>query len=151
MGDAEIRAAVGRAQALEVRGEREAARTAYLGLWEEATRTGDRYVACIAAHFLAHAHDAPEAQLDWHLRALHAAEAADATGDARVRAFYPSLHANLADVYLRRGDRARAEAHVGHARDAEHLLADDAYGRTVRSLIARLARDVEGGAGEQWR
>lgn len=147
MRNAEITEAIGLAQALEVRGEREAARAAYLGLWEEAARTGDRYLACIAAHFLAHAHDEAEAQLDWHLRALHAAEVADAAGDERVRAFYPSLHANLADVYLRRGDLARARAHVGHARVAEHLLADDAYGHTVRSLIARLARDVEGGEG----
>ena len=149
MEEAEITGAVGRAQALEVRGEREAARAIYLGLWEEVARTEDRYLACIAAHFLAHTHDEVGAQLDWHLRALHAAEVADVAGDARVRAFYPSLHANLADVYLRRGDRARAGAHVERAREAEPLLADDAYGRTVRSLLARLTHDIESGEEEE--
>ncbi len=79
---------IGRAQALVVSGDRNGARALYEGLWTEATRAEDGYQACVVAHFMAHAQVEPDAQLDWHLRSLQAAEAVD---DERVRAFYPSL------------------------------------------------------------
>lgn len=145
MLDSGIVEQVRRTQALEVRGDREGARAIYGELWEDATRADDLYRACIAAHFMAHAHDAAMEQVEWHLRALRAAEVAEAAGDRRVRPFYPSLHANLADVYLRLGDWVQARAHVAKAREAQYMLQDDAYGHTVRALIARLALEVERG------
>ena len=133
---------IGQAQDLAANGDREGARALYDALWAEATRAGDQYQACVVAHFLAHAHIEPEAQLDWHLRAL---QAANAVGDERVRAFYPSLHANLGDVYLRLGNLTRAQEHIDKARETEHILPDDGYGRLVRSLIIRLTQTVSSG------
>jgi hypothetical protein len=135
--------AISRGQALEIRGDRAGARAVYEGMWIEATRVGDLYQACAAAHFLAHTYAEPEAQLEWHLRALHAGEVA---GDERVRAFYPSLHANLAEVYLRLNDRIQAREHLDQAHAAEYILQDDGYGRMLRGLIARLTQDLESGS-----
>jgi len=131
---------IGRAQAVAVDGDREGARSLYAEMWAEAARAGDQYQACVVAHFMAHAHDEPEAQLDWHLRSLRAA---NAVGDERTRAFYPSLYANLGDVYLRLGDRAQAREFIVRARESEQVLPDDGYGRMIRSLIARLSQAVE--------
>jgi hypothetical protein len=151
MDEALLMDRVGQAQALVVNGDREGAQAIYQDLWTDAMGREDHYHACIAAHFMAHAHLAPQAQLDWHLRSLHTAERVD---DDRVRAFYPSLHANLGDVYLRLGDPVQARYHVEMARENEHLLANDGYGYMIRSLIARLetatgedaARPVNSGA-----
>lgn len=132
-----------RAQAREVRGDREGARAVYAELWDAALHTPDQYRACVVAHFMAHAQSEPEAQLVWHLRALRAADAALASGDERVRSFYPSLHANLGDVYLRQGDRTSARQHIQWAQVVQNTLSDDAYGHTVRALIVRLADAIE--------
>jgi hypothetical protein len=140
MEDSAMIDTIGRAQDLAANGDREGARALYDTLWVEATRAGDHYQACVVAHFLAHAHIEPEAQLDWHLRAL---QAADAVGDERVRAFYPSLHANLGDVYLRLDNLSQAQEHIDKAREAERVLPDDGYGRMIRSLIVRLTQTVE--------
>ncbi len=135
MEDSAMIDTIDQAQALLANGDHEGAHALYEALWVEASRTQDQYQACIIAHFLAHAHVEPHAQLDWHLRALHAA---DTVGDERVRAFYPSLHANLGDVYLRLGNFTRAQEHINKAREIEHVLPDDGYGRMIRSLIVRL-------------
>ena len=131
---------IGQAQDLATSGDHEGACALYDALWAEAARAEDQYQACVVAHFLAHAHVEPEAQLDWHLRAL---QAANAVGDERVRAFYPSLHANLGDVYLRLGNLTQAQEHIDKARETEHVLPDDGYGRMIRSLILRLTQTVE--------
>ena len=131
---------IGQAQDLAANGDRESARALYDALWAEATRAGDQYQACVVAHFLAHTHVEPEAQLDRHLRAL---QTANAVGDERVRAFYPSLHANLGDVYLCLGNLT--QEHIDKARETEHILPDDGYGRLVRSLIIRLTQTFSSG------
>jgi hypothetical protein len=116
---------IGRAQDLAASGDREGARALYDAFWAEAARAGDQYQACVVAHFLAHAHIEPEAQLDWHLRAL---QGANAVGNERVRAFYPSLHANLGDVYLRLGNLTRSTS-TRHARPSRscRTTATDAW------------------------
>ncbi len=142
MDDPELVEQIVRAQAFEVRGDHEAARAVYSDLWEHARQAGDEYRACVFAHFLAHTHSEPTAQLEWHRRSLASAAVAAGEGDERVRAFYPSLHANLGDVYLRLGERELARAHVEQARMAAYVLGDDAYGQTVRTLIDRLSHDL---------
>ncbi len=141
MEDSAMIDTIGRAQDLVANGDREGACALYNALWAEATRLEDLYQACIVAHFMAHAHIEPEAQLAWHLRAL---QTADALGDERVRAFYPSLHANLADVYLRLGNLPRAQEHIDKARETECVLPEDGYGRMIRSLIVRLTQTFKG-------
>jgi hypothetical protein len=143
MDDAEMMDGLARAEALLLTSGRESARAHYAELWERVLHGGDQYQACVIAHFLARAQEEPEMQRDWHLRALRAAESAQAAGDKRVEAFYPSLCGNLADVSLRLGDPAAAHDYLERARAAEHLLPDDGYGRMIRGLIARLTREVE--------
>jgi tetratricopeptide (TPR) repeat protein len=140
MEDSAMIDTIDQAQALVASGDHEDALALYDALWVEATRAENQYQACVVAHFLAHAHIEPDAQLDWHLRALQAAES---VGDERVRAFYPSLHANLGDVYLRLDNPTQAQEHINKAREIEHVLPDDGYGRMVRSLIVRLTQTVE--------
>ena len=136
-----------RAQALAVQGRRDAALALYADLYAEATGAGDAYWACVAAHFLAHMHSAPATQRDWHLRALQAAAAA--VGNERVRAFYPSLHANLAEVYLRLHDPAQARAHLAQARAAAQRLSPGTADPSVGLLIARVAQALDAaGAGD---
>jgi hypothetical protein len=126
-----------RAQECAVRGDRAGAQALYADLWAAATRAEDHYWACVVAHFMAHAQDVAAAQLDWHRRALQAAETAD---PERVRAFYPSLQANLAEVYLRLDRLPEARTHLIQARAAAPALADDGYGLMIRRLIARLTQ-----------
>jgi len=132
---------LGQAQALAASGDRDGARALYKTWWSEATRAEDPYQACVAAHFMAHEHDEPEVQLDWHLRALGAADDVD---DERVHVFYPSLYANVGEVYLRLGNLPQAREHIDKARAHEHLLRDDGYGRIIRSLITRVTQAVGG-------
>jgi hypothetical protein len=129
-----------RAQALAVQGHREEARALYAALYAEALGSGDPYWACVAAHFLAHMQGTAEAQRDWHLRAL---AAADAVGDERILGFYPSLHANLAEVYLRLNDPAQACAHLAQARAAERLPPGTGD-PSVALLIERVTQALDG-------
>jgi hypothetical protein len=131
---------LGLAQARMVQGDRAGARALYEALWAQADQQPDRYAACVVAHFLAHIHTDAETQREWHLRAL---QAADAVADARVRTFYPSLHANLAEVYLRLRQPAPARQHLAHARAALARLPDDGYDESVHLLIARVAQNLE--------
>jgi hypothetical protein len=129
-----------RAQALAVQGHRAEARALYAELYAEALGSGDAYWACIAAHFLAHIQGTPAAQRDWHLRAL---AAADAVGDERVHAFYPSLHANLAEVYLRLKAPAQARAHLAQAQAAAQRVPDGGADPSVWLLIERVAQALD--------
>ncbi len=107
---------IGRAQDLAANGDRDGARTLYADMWAEATRAENQYQACVVAHFMAHAHIMTPGAADWHLRALHAA---DAVGDERVLGFYPSLYANLGEVNLRLGNLARhASTSVGRTKSS---------------------------------
>ncbi|HEX6605584.1 MAG TPA: hypothetical protein VF276_01600, partial [Chloroflexia bacterium] len=126
-----------RAQALAVQGRREAARALYAEPYAEATGAEDPYWASVAAHFLAHLAGTPEAQRDWHLRAL---QAADAVGHERVAAFYPSLHANLAEVYLRLHNPAQARAHLAQAHAARQCLPPGTGDPSVGLLIERVTQ-----------
>lgn len=131
---------IGRAQDLAANDDCDGARALYADMWAEATRAEDQYQACVVAHFMAHAHVEPEAQREWHLRALHAA---DAVGDERVRGFYPSLYANLGEVNLRLGNLVQAREYISRANEVQQVLPDDGYGRLIRSLIVRVTQAVE--------
>ena len=144
VSDEAIADAIAQGQALQIAGNRVGAQANYLALWDAATREANHYQGSIVAHFLAHAQTEAAAQRDWHERALRAAEAALAQDDKRVRAFLPSLHANLAEVSLRLGQRALAREHLAQARANEAALRDDGYGRMMRGLIARLTQELAG-------
>ena len=73
----------------ETRGHPDEASALYMQAWQS---SADDYEACIAAHYVARQQDDPNEMLRWNQIAL---DRADAAGDERVRAFYPSLLLNL--------------------------------------------------------
>ncbi|MYY02960.1 MULTISPECIES: hypothetical protein [unclassified Streptomyces] len=141
---------IGQAVMLLHGGDREEARNRFGALWAEIGEDGDALHRCTLAHYLADTQDDPADELAWDLRALTAARSltdARAAGhrDAlAVRAFYPSLHLNLAADYVKLRRPAAARLHLDRARAASDVLADDGaddgYGGGVRAAIGRLER-----------
>ncbi|WP_455351835.1 hypothetical protein [Streptomyces sp. SYSU K217416] len=141
---------IGQAIMLLHGGDREEARNRFGVLWSEIGENGDPLHRCTLAHYMADTQDDPADELAWDLRAL---SAADGLSDERVaqhhatlavRAFYPSLHLNLAADYvkLQRPDAARV--HLDRARAATGTLGDDGYGNGIRAAIERLQARLEG-------
>ncbi|WP_455359503.1 hypothetical protein [Streptomyces sp. SYSU K21746] len=141
---------IGQAIMLLHGGDREEARNRFGALWSEIGENGDPLHRCTLAHYMADTQDDPADELAWDLRAL---SAADGLSDERVaqhhatlavRAFYPSLHLNLAADYvkLQRPDAARV--HLDRARAATGTLGDDGYGNGIRAAIDRLQARLEG-------
>ncbi|MFI6862192.1 hypothetical protein ACIBKZ_20210 [Streptomyces sp. NPDC050421] len=141
---------IGQAIMLLHGGDREEARNRFGALWGEIGEGGDAWHRCTLAHYMADTQDDPGDELAWDLRALSAAQALTGRGVAphrdalAVRAFYPSLHLNLAADYLKLRRPAAARIHLDRARDASGVLADDSaddgYGGGIRAAIGRLER-----------
>lgn len=147
---------IGQVVMLHHGGDREEARERLLGLWAELGEGGDPLHRCTLAHYLADTQDDPTDELAWDLRALSAAdeltdgrntgipgEAEDSgnvgqEGAIAIRAFYPSLHLNLAADYVKLDRPDAARTHIRRARDACTVLADDGYGNGVRAAIGRI-------------
>ncbi|WP_030200066.1 hypothetical protein [Streptomyces sp. NRRL S-87] len=147
---------IGQAVMLLHAGDRAEARDRLADLWTEIGHDGDPLHRCTLAHYMADAQDEPEAELAWDLRALTAAEG---LGDGRVarhepalvvRAFYPSLHLNLAADYLRLRRPDAARSHLDRARAATDALGDDGYGDGVRAAIERLELRLRGEEGRSY-
>ncbi|GAA3817180.1 hypothetical protein [Streptomyces chiangmaiensis] len=143
---------IGQGVMLHHGGDREEARDRFLRLWAEIGEDGDPLHRCTLAHYMADTQDDPADELAWDLRALSAAEEltderlAGHDGALAVRAFYPSLHLNLAADYEKLGRCEAARVHLGRARGAVGALDDDPYGEGIRVAIARLERRLT----EQW-
>ncbi|MEU2761062.1 MULTISPECIES: hypothetical protein [unclassified Streptomyces] len=135
---------IGQAIMLLHGGDREEARNRFGALWAELGADGDPLHRCTLAHYMADTQDDPGDELAWDLRALTAAEGATGGWAAEhqdipaVRAFYPSLHLNLAADYLKLQRPDSARIHLQRARAAAEALADDGYGGGVRAAIDRL-------------
>ena len=70
-----------------------------------------------------------------------AEELADGRGASdplSARAFFPSLHLNLAADYVKLGRAEAARSHLRRARHAAGSLSDDGYGDGVWAAISRL-------------
>ncbi|MFE2497204.1 hypothetical protein [Streptomyces scopuliridis] len=159
---------IGQAVMLLHGGDREEARNRFGELWTELGEAGDPFHRCALAHYMADTQDDPGDELAWDLRALTAADglgeesAAGDRGDdggaggdrwaaARedvpgtssvVRAFYPSLHLNLAADYLKLQRPEAARLHLDRARDAADALGDEGDVNGVRAGIDRLERQL---------
>jgi len=137
---------IGQVVMLHHAGDREEARNRFLRLWAEIGEDGDPLHRCTLAHYMADTQDDPDDELAWDLRALSAADEltderpAEHDGALVVRAFYPSLHLNLAADYVKLGRSGAAQVHLGRARGAAGALGDDGYGEGVRAAIGRLER-----------
>ncbi|MBT2388203.1 hypothetical protein J7E87_01900 [Streptomyces sp. ISL-1] len=141
---------IGQAIMLLHGGDREEARNRFGALWSEIGEAGDPLHRCTLAHYMADAQDDASDELAWDLRALAAAEGLSEERLARhevtlaVRAFYPSLHLNLAADYVKLDRPEPARAHLERARAATDALGDDGYGNGVRAAIDRLERRLAG-------
>ncbi|MEW1687105.1 hypothetical protein ACIQOF_21140 [Streptomyces sp. NPDC091265] len=141
---------IGQAIMLLHGGDREEARNRFGELWAQIGEDGDALHRCTLAHYMADTQDDPVDELAWDLRALTAAEGlsdervSEHRDALAVRAFYPSLHLNLAADYMKLRRPSRARIHLDRARDASAVLADDGvddgYGGGVRAAIGRLER-----------
>ncbi|MFJ8508425.1 hypothetical protein [Streptomyces avermitilis] len=141
---------IGQVAMLHHAGDREEARGRFLDLWAEIGEGGDPLHRCTLAHYLADTQDDPVDELAWDLRALSAAEEltderlAEHEDALAVRAFYPSLHLNLAADYVKLGRSDAARSHLRRARGAVGVLGDDSYGDGVRAAIGRLELRLDG-------
>ncbi|MCA1221860.1 hypothetical protein [Streptomyces sp. 8L] len=132
---------IGQAVILLHGGDREEARNRMGDLWSELGDTGDPVQRCTLAHYMADTQDDPGDELAWDLRALTAAD-----GEApEVVAFHPAFHANLAADYVKLHRPDAARLHLERARACAHVLGDDGYGDGVRTVIARLTRQLAPG------
>ncbi|PCG83554.1 hypothetical protein CIB93_24115 [Streptomyces sp. WZ.A104] len=135
---------IGQAVMLLHGGDREEARNRFGVLWSELGADGDALHRCTLAHYMADTQDDPGDELAWDLRALTAAEglseerAAEHRDTLAVRAFYPSLHLNLAADYLKLQRPDSARLHLRRARAAADALVDGGNGGGVRAAIDRL-------------
>lgn len=144
----EIMARVGVAMAAAQQGDRAEARALFAATWDDVGGDGDPFHRCAVAHSMADVQDDPHDELAWDLRAL---EAADLLTDERieaggvagsVRGFYPSLHLNLADVYLRLGQDDLSREHLLLGRAALDALSDDGYAHMIRDALDRVEREL---------
>lgn len=131
------------------RGQRAAAYEMFAQIWDEiGGERGDPLHVCVLAHSMADVQDDVTRELEWDLRALAAAERLtdERMGEAGVptpvAGLYPSLHLNLADCYRKLDDLARAREHLDKARAGTGALADDDYGRLIRSGLDRLTQQI---------
>jgi hypothetical protein len=118
----------------ETEGRHADARVLFTQAW--AARTDD-FDACVAAHYLARPPGDSEEILRWNQEALRHA---DAVGDERVAAFYPSLHVGEAMAHERLGNPAAARAAFERAAEHVSALPADAYGEELRAAITDALR-----------
>lgn len=99
--------------------------------WEQ---SADDFEASIAAHYVARHQKEPEETLRWNQIALARAEA---VGDERVRAFYPSLYLNLGKAHEDLGHRDEAKKFYALASCKVSELPEGKYGDIVRDGVQR--------------
>jgi predicted Zn-dependent protease len=139
-------ARIGEAVELGHAGQPDDARRRLAELWEDAEVQADPLHRCALAHAAADLQTSVVDELAWDLRALEAADEVTAERAREhhpsldVAAFYPSLHLNLGDAYLRLGDTEGARHHLGRARASVDLLPAEEYGRMIRAGIEALGQ-----------
>ncbi|MER7752131.1 hypothetical protein [Kitasatospora sp. NPDC097643] len=126
------------------RGRTAEARASFEALWKALGERGDVFHRCVLAHYLADLQDDPVAELEWDRRALAAADSLTAEraetyrSALQVRAFYPSLHLNLASDYLKLGEPALAREQLERAARSLDALPEDAYSAGIRTAVDEL-------------
>ncbi|MEU4624955.1 hypothetical protein AB0G04_33900 [Actinoplanes sp. NPDC023801] len=127
------------------RGDRDAARLLFARVWDEiGGERGDPLHVCVLAHSMAYVQDNVREELEWHLRALAAADrltedrVAGAGVPLPVAGLYPSLYLSVSECYRRLGELDHAREHLRQARAGIGSLGDDDYGRLIRGGLDRL-------------
>ncbi|MGV9264542.1 hypothetical protein ACWDRR_07780 [Kitasatospora sp. NPDC003701] len=128
------------------RGRTAQARESFERLWDALGERGDVFHRCVLAHYLADLQDDPRAELEWDRRALAAADSLTAeraqtyAAALQVRAFYPSLHLNLASDHLKLGEPDRAREQLERAVRSLDALPEDVYSAGIRAAVDELRR-----------
>lgn len=143
-----ISAAIGTA----LGGERAAGRQQLMACWSDTTET-DHAQRCVLAHYLADLETDLDQEIAWDRTALQEhcfVEDGDLAvmGIACAEGMAASLHLNLGDGYLRRGEVQKARDHLEHGLDASHALEPDGYGKMIRSGLQGLAQRIEAVSGQ---
>ncbi|WP_460935844.1 hypothetical protein [Phycicoccus ginsengisoli] len=128
------------------RGDAEGARAALQRCWDGAG--DDHAVRCVVAHYLADLQDDLDDEIRWDERALEALphvrdDDVAGLGLASAAGFAPSLHLNLGDGHLRRGDVDRARHHLEAGTSVLDTLGEDPYAVMIRRGFERLATRIE--------
>ena len=140
-----ITAAIGQLHA----GDRDGAHALFDAIWRDMGDDPDPFHVCTLSHFMADVQNSVERELEWDLRAL---EAADLVTDGRaqqhhaslsIKSFYPSLHLNVGDAFLRLGDLDQASKHVRAAESAMRDLPETRLAEMTRNGVAALAQRIE--------
>jgi tetratricopeptide (TPR) repeat protein len=127
----------GQGMQAEADGREADARDLFLQAGETAT---DDYEACVAAHCVARRQPTPAETLHWNQECL---DRVDRVGDDRVKAFYASLHLNMARAHA---DLYQPEAAREHYRQAAAHLPDvppGQYADWTRYAIANGLRSTD--------
>jgi hypothetical protein len=120
------------------------ARTTLAALWAAVGDEGDALHRCAIAHAMADVCESAADELACDLRALDAGLLLDvarleAAGmAASVEGLMSSLHLNLADVYRRLGNAAKARQHVAASDAAIASLPADGYTEMVKAALSRI-------------
>lgn len=114
----------------------DAAKELYQEAWVLAATNEERF---IVAHYLARNQPLDE-QLKWNQLSLDYALEIDT---AEIRATYPSLYLNLGKSYEEVGDMYMALENYQLAADNIKYLADDDYGKMIRSGIVTALERVK--------
>ncbi|HYG47757.1 MAG TPA: hypothetical protein VD846_07420 [Allosphingosinicella sp.] len=130
-------------------GDRDGAKAAFEEIWSGLGEDGDPFHVCTLSHYMADVQDDVRSELEWDLRALRAAgrvtdgRAQQHHASLSIGSFYPSLHLNAGDAWLRLGDTGKAREHARAAEAACGALPDSPLAEMTRTGIARLARRIE--------
>lgn len=144
----EITAAIG----VALGGEKAAGWQQLMQCWAE-TAEKDRAQRCVLAHFLADLQTELDQEIAWDRTGLEEhsfLEDGDLTavGIPSARGMAPSLHLNLGEGYLRRGELGKARDHLQQGLLACEALPPEGYGTMIRSGLHGLAQRIEEVSGE---
>lgn len=139
----EITAAI----SLAVGGDPTRGRQQLMDCWADTTEA-DHAHRCVLAHYLADLQTELDQEITWDRIALEEHALVDdgdlaTVGIVSVRAMAPSLHLNLGDGHLRRGDIQQACDHLRQGLFTSTALESDGYGTMIRSGHQSLAQRIE--------
>ena len=129
-------------------GDKPEGRRRLLACWE-ATAPQDHAYRCVLAHYLADTETALDDEIAWDEAALAAHDGVRdeelvPLGIPSAKGFVPSLHLNLGDGYLRRGDLEAARRHHAQGLAGADSLSPNGYGAMIRAGLDNLGKRIAG-------
>jgi len=118
------------------------------------TTSGDHAERCVLAHYLADVQDELDDEIRWDESALRAYQWVGdgdlaAIGIPSAEGLAPSLHLNLGDGYLRRGDLSAARQQLVAGLASVGALGEDGYSAMIRKGLSGLEERLSEQGGSQ--